>query len=828
MTIEGTFRGVFGIPNGAASNVATVHITNSGSMTLKNTSVTANCGYALYVGNTDPVTVTIDNTGTIDLNGTLASTGAQVTTLNNNNNGVVNVRTTNLDKLIFNNNSGATLNCISGNAVSNSGATPSYIVTLAAGSTLKTATAGGTTCLSGTGPVFNAAANYEFNGTVAQTTGASLTAANNISKNNTAGVTLSTGIAVSGTFSVVSNSILTCGTNVISGAGNFSLAAGTTLQTAKLTGINASITTAGSNTFNAAANYLFNGAAAQVTGTLLTTANNVEINNASGVTMSANTTVNGALTLTSGALTTGVYTLTLKGATSGSGTIDSGASGTISYDGTSTQSISNLASNTARNLTINNTAGTSLATTSTVASTLTVNAGAKFVLSNPLTVSGNVILNASKTNAPSIVLTNGIAVSGTVTLRKTLDKQIWYFMSFPVDVAVNDISKFSGTTALTLNGNMWVKYYDGKGRAANLGASTNWVSVTAGQTLLANKGYIFGIADALDAGDYVLSIPLANSIVASAEGTRGVSVGIYGKDTIAAAHAGWNLAGIPYMSKFNGTGVGANYITVFNGSSYDQYAKAALATIQPYSSFFIQASTTNLTFDLANRQTVKSAVSTNAADQVQINVSTETGTDFTTLIIDESQSPAYEINQDLGKWLTLGTSRPQLYTVLEGMNYAFNALPRSCVQDLPVGMYTLKAGTSKISADVSQAPGLIQLLLTDKVTGTVTDLLASDYSFTATAGTSNNRFYISANRDIQTSSSVEQVDIQPTVLAANGKLIVRGVLEYTSIRVYDMMGKMVENVVSNTNYMEIPIPVKGVYCVQLQSNGKCWNRKISL
>ena len=136
IAVNGTYLGVLNIPNGGSGNAAALNITNSGSMTIKNTSVTANAGYAIYVGNTTPVTATINNTGTFDLNGVITSTGAQVTTLNNNNNGIVNIRTSSLDKTIFNNNSGATLNCISANVVSNSAGTPSYVATLAAGSTL--------------------------------------------------------------------------------------------------------------------------------------------------------------------------------------------------------------------------------------------------------------------------------------------------------------------------------------------------------------------------------------------------------------------------------------------------------------------------------------------------------------------------------------------------------------------------------------------------------------------------------------------------------------------------------------------------------------------
>lgn len=248
-------------------------------------------------------------------------------------------------------------------------------------------------------------------------------------------------------------------------------------------------------------------------------------------------------------------------------------------------------------------------------------------------------------------------------------------MSFPSTVAVDGISQLSTDGVGTISdlggvsATWYIKEYNGATRATNLGATTNWVPVAAGATLAANKGYCIGLADALT-GDYVLSIPLSSTLVTAVEAARTVPVGLYGEGTAPTSSVGWNLVGVPYLSNFIGSGLGVNYLTFYNGYYYEQYAKASVSNITPFTSFFIQASsgcTTNLAFAFGSRQLVKNVVETDQSEQLQLNLITATGMDHTNLIIDEAQTPAYEINQDLSKWLTTGTDKPQVYTVLGGL-----------------------------------------------------------------------------------------------------------------------------------------------------------------
>jgi hypothetical protein len=191
---------------------------------------------------------------------------------------------------------------------------------LEAGGTLKTSNTNGVAASSGTSgavqtttKTFNAGANYEYNGTAAQTAN-NPTTANNIIISNTGGIVSITNsiTALSGTFTVNPNATLNMGLKTLKGSGSFLLGAGATLKTSNT---NATpITEAvgqltGTKTFDPTANYTFS--AAQTVDqsiTEISTANNIEINitgTPANLTLSTPIRVNGVLTLTAGTLTLG-------------------------------------------------------------------------------------------------------------------------------------------------------------------------------------------------------------------------------------------------------------------------------------------------------------------------------------------------------------------------------------------------------------------------------------------------------------------------------------------------------------------------------------------
>ena len=458
---------------------------------------------------------------------------------------------------------------------------------------------------------------------------------------------------------------------------------------------------------------------------------------------------------------------------------------------------------------------------------ISVEAGGSINITQPLVVD-TLTFKAGKTTTFSTKIDNQVTVNNLVRYLRTIDASKWYFMSFPCDVAVSEIKRTDGQ-ALIYNNDLFIKYYDGANRS-NGHIGTNWISVAGTETLTANKGYIFGLKDGL--GDVELEFPLINTLVSTAETLRTVPVAGNQGTSSNSSDKGWNLVGQPYLSKFIGTNAsGINYMLFSDGiSNYSTYSRftATLPTIDPFAAYFIQVvADGSIPFALAGRSLSSSLISANQADIVQLSLTTTTGSDNTCLILDDTQSIDYQIGQDMLKWISTGSDKPQLYSVLNGINYAFNALPLSAVENLQLSYFSKSTGLATISANASQAKDLSSVLLTDNSTNpaTITDLLSSDYNFYATAGTTNNRFVLSA-RKVTTSNSLNNKIDDAKITTMNGKLILSNLSENTYIRVYDVVGHLIVTKKASGNLSEIQLNTAGVYSICLSSDKNSLSTKV--
>jgi hypothetical protein len=468
--------------------------------------------------------------------------------------------------------------------------------------------------------------------------------------------------------------------------------------------------------------------------------------------------------------------------------------------------------------------------------TVTFEAGAKLNLTNALTVAGDLTFKSDNSSSFSANLgTSHITVTGNVSYVKYMDDMTWYFMAFPVPMVVANIKDAVTGTPLSASGELIIKYYDSALRSSAGATGTNWITVATGATLEAKKGYIFGIKGISKGGlanNYNVKFPLPSTIVSAGE-TDGATVPVEAYTGGAADNNGWNLIGQPFLSTYSGAdatgaGVGLNYLNIpdATGATYSQTAKGA-AMINPFQAYFVQATGAgDISFGTNGRQGVKSTVETDLSEQVQINFTSATGTDKTNLIMDNNQSTAYEIGQDLAKMLGTGTAKPQIYSILGDVNYAYNALPMSSVSNLPIGVYTQTAGTTTISADATLAPSLSSLILLDNSNGLSYDLLEGSFSFEAIAGySSTTRFSITAQR-VATENLIQSVNDGLNLISVNGKLMLNNNAGTTTIRVFDAIGRIIANKTTNNNSLEIPLVAKGMYTIQVESGAKIWTKKI--
>lgn len=461
---------------------------------------------------------------------------------------------------------------------------------------------------------------------------------------------------------------------------------------------------------------------------------------------------------------------------------------------------------------------------------VTINAGGKLNVQSTYTlaITGNLVLEASAADVSFSVLNSGtITVGGTITYVKTINDANWYFLAFPCDI---DVPTQIVPSAGSIGTNWFINRYNGAARANNAGGSSNWISVTSG-TLTGKQGYIFG----LGTGTITLTFTLNASVL-----TESTSVPVADNTgTADAVHHGWNLIGAPNLSKYDGDLSGTNitasnskvlnFMSIPSAGSYYQIAKGDYDAV-PFTAFFVQvqSGTTTVNFASAGRYLApSSALETEALDDVKVVVTSATGNDNTHLYIDPTESPAYQIGNDLQKMIATGTDKPQIYSVLGGENYAFNSLPIESVQNLPLSVYTKTAGSVTISSVLTSAPGISQLLLTDNTEHITTDLVTSSYTYTALAGTESSRFTITAEHVVTGAKAIEKSD-KPQIGVASHKLLVSNIAEKSSVRVVDALGRLVASVATAHSSIEIPVSKKGIYVVQIQSGGKSWSEKVSV
>ena len=78
-------------------------------------------------------------------------------------------------------------------------------------------------------------------------------------------------------------------------------------------------------------------------------------------------------------------------------------------------------------------------------------------------------------------------------------------------------------------------------------------------------------------------------------------------------------------------------------------------------------------------------------------------------------------------------------------------------------------------------------------------------------------------------SAVQSISIyDPIVSVMNGKVLVSNINEFSSIRVFDTIGRMIVTKEANNGSMEIQISKSGIYAVQIESAAKSWTKKLVL
>ena len=337
----------------------------------------------------------------------------------------------------------------------------------------------------------------------------------------------------------------------------------------------------------------------------------------------------------------------------------------------------------------------------------------------------------------------------------------WYFLSFPFDVRMADIEYPEGT--------LWViRKYSGADRAALTG--NTWHDMTDSMILKAGEGYILHCLgkDNRSNGNYGIDFTfhaLKNEHTNNIFATEDVMVPLATYASELAHNRSWNLVGNPYPCYYNTPFIEhEGVITVWNGNGYTAYSLLDDDyVLRPSEAFFVQcpldAAAMNFKAEGRTHEYKEPAYVSDEDDDddydaparrlaransnrrvYNILLSGGTFHDRARLVVNPKAKIGYEISCDASKFMSDDPQMPQLYILDGAVRYAIDERPMGDGA-FRLGLRIGKAGTHTLSLNTTCAD--TEIILTDRETGRQTNLCEEDYTFTASAGTYENRFTLS-------------------------------------------------------------------------------------
>ena len=373
----------------------------------------------------------------------------------------------------------------------------------------------------------------------------------------------------------------------------------------------------------------------------------------------------------------------------------------------------------------------------------------------------------------------------------SINKDNYYPFAVPFPVLVSDIDYADPALAAasTYGTHYVIKRYDGALRAENgINNELNWKIVNESETLQPGVGYIITAVPV--GGKAVIRIPLEFSDYWTIDGEQsdiGDGIDRSQISTIAHSgaaataepiHAGWNFIANPYLAKYvvgNNITNAPAYANIprYDFSAYDQ-VPLNTATLSPEYPFFVQVgSDATLNFATTGRRqapaSLRSTPNTTLQATLSITPQDDQTADHTTILINDTYTPAYEINADLEKMFGSAYTTA-LYTLSQEHRLAYNALsPQDALTPIPLGFRAAHEGEYTITLEnLNDLDNIESINLFDAHTNQTINLLHFDYTFTTTRTQDDARFTV--NFVSRSNTATDVIDI-PSPTTSTTKFI---------------------------------------------------------
>jgi hypothetical protein len=555
-------------------------------------------------------------------------------------------------------------------------------------------------------------------------------------------------------------------------------------------------------------------------------------------TLTANTVVGGNLTINNlNILNTNNFDLSVGGNWVKNGTFTASVGRTVTFNGSSPQTISGTGTTTFEGLTINNPAGVSISTgTYVLNEVLTISAGTFNTFGNSFTMTST----ASKT-ARIAPITGGGSIAGNFTIQRFLSSRTqsptddpghWSDLSSPVQsstMADWDAELFfsypHNPPLTSSNVQTWSEPAD------------DWFGVTAATVLTPGKGWEIALTD--------------NATLTSFTATTLTTFGVPNQGSqdltplLSNAMSGDNLIGNPFASSISWTSVFASSSGISNQYSvYDandaNYVFFGLGTeIGAGQGFWVAATGTPsvIIHETAKTTSSNSTVRSMAGDEYAV---------FRLKGADESIRYAHSLkvtaNEEASNGLDFSDLRfrkspvkgvPNLTTTIDGKELSVTAFSLSSDSySLPLNTRTGIAGNYVIEAtDLGNLSEYNCITLEDTKLNKLTEMHEnSSYVFEMTAGEPESRFIVHFSKDGNCRQQIAEtlaasIENNITILpSSEGNLISFGFAASTPalIEVTNVLGQSItaaENVAAHNQTVNIAIPsdFSGMYLVRVST-----------